>query len=253
MDWLGATAVSLIVAGAGYFARALSGTGAVAALGVGIAILHFTGWAGAAVLGTFFVGSSLISQITARRRPSGLDTKGDRRDAWQVLSNGGPAALGAATEMHAPGLGLLLVAASLSAAAADTWATSLGGLSRSEPRDILRWRRVPAGTSGGVTALGTVGGVLGALVVSGVTAAVSSLRVGSVVLGIGVLGMVVDSLLGAGLQGTFFCEACRCPTEQPVHRCGRRARRVRGLAWLNNDGVNLMTTAGAGFLAWLLR
>ena len=99
-----------------------------------------------------------------------IDAKGDRRDAWQVLANGAAAALLALFGSSDPALRTWLVTATLSAAAADTWASSVGGRSRSAPR--LLWSRdpVPPGTSGGITAAGNAGALAGAAVVSATAA-----------------------------------------------------------------------------------
>jgi len=72
---------------------------------------------------------------------------------------------------------------------------------------------------------------------------------------IGPIGMLLDSVLGATVQGRFHCDRCDAPTERVRHRCGADARRVAGLAWLGNDGVNAAATgaaAVAGWLAWRL-
>lgn len=206
---------------------------------------------GMLALGAFFVGSSLISRI-APDRSAALDAKGSTRDLWQVLANGGPAAIGALI----PGAGLWVVAASLAAAAADTWATSAGGWSRTPPRSILTLQAVAAGTSGGVTAAGTLGAVLGAIVVAGAAALISNgAPLFRMALLVGVLGMFVDSVLGAALQGRFYCPRCNRATERQVHRCGERSLTTGGLPWLTNDGVNAAATtfaATAGYLAWHL-
>ena len=68
-----------------------------------------------------------------------IDPKGDRRDAGQVLANGGAAALAALLGPARPELALWLVTGTLAAAAADTWASSLGRRSRDQPRAI--WSR----------------------------------------------------------------------------------------------------------------
>lgn len=223
---------------------------------VGTLILVGSGWAGGAVLAAFFVSSSAVGRL-APERPA-LDAKGERRDAAQVAANGGPAAFGALlgtlSGIEAPGLALWIVTGSLAAAAADTWATSLGLLSRTPPRRLLFGASVAAGTSGGMTPVGTLGAAAGALLVATVGALAGPVPdlvpAGTLV---GFAGMAADSVLGAAGQGRFHCPACDAPSERRVHRCGARTVRTGGLAWLDNDGVNLAATAlaaGLAALAW---
>ena len=224
----------------------------MAAWVIGTAVLAGTGWAGGAVLAAFFVSSSVIGRLAPA--PAGLDPKGERRDPRQVVANGGPAALGALLGLHDPSLGLWIVTGSLAAAAADTWATGLGGWSPTPPRRLLLGTKLRPGASGGMTVVGTLGAAAGALLV----AATGSVAGGSALLGIGTLvgfaGMLVDSALGSGWQGRFHCPACDMASEWRVHRCGARTTRVGGMAWLDNDGVNLAATASGAMLAgaaWL--
>jgi len=231
-------------------AGTLTISGGLAAGTVGLSVLYGTGWNGGAVLAAFFVSSNLVSRVTPRRQPANADPKTDRRDAWQVYANGGPAALLAVLGSSDVVLRTWLLTASLAAAAADTWATSVGSGSRGPPRLLWLGRSVSPGTSGGVTVLGSVGALAGAALVAGtgalVTGRASLLPAGTL---IGFLGMAMDSLLGATLQGRFWCAACQQPSEWRVHRCGSRTEWKGRWAWVNNDVVNLLATATAGALA----
>jgi uncharacterized protein (TIGR00297 family) len=216
-------------------------------------VLYGTGWNGGAVLAAFFISSNLVSRVGPHRAPVRLDTKGDRRDVRQVYANGGVAA--AAAVAAAGDLGLWLVTATLAAAAADSWATSLGTRSGMNPRLLGFGRSVPPGTSGGMTLIGSAGGAVGALIVSGtgalMTGTVALLPAGTL---IGLAGMVVDSVLGAVLQGRFHCQTCDEPSEWRVHRCGRPTGLRGGLRWLDNDMVNFLATAfAAGVALWCWR
>lgn len=245
--------VAVLLSTGGWAARALTGGGAAAASLIGLAILVCAGWPGAAVLSAFFISSSLLGRLPgASRTPSG-DAKGERRDAWQVLANGGFAALGAVLARDNPDLALWVVTGSLAAAGADTWATTIGARSRSAPRRLLVGQPVEAGSNGGMTVLGTTAAIAGA----GLISAAGSMTGGPRLLlwgtAIGVAGMTLDSVLGATLQGRFHCPTCTVDSEWSVHRCGSRTTRTGGVAWLTNDGVNAVTTAvGAlgGWLAW---
>jgi uncharacterized protein (TIGR00297 family) len=196
------------------------------------------------------VGASLISRLAPDPAARALEAKGNTRDTMQVLANGGAAALGA---LVAPGgSALWCVTASLAAAAADTWATSVGGWSRSAPRHVLSWRPVRPGTSGGITWLGTLGAAAGALSVGGTTALFArDPALGAWATTIGVAGMLLDSVLGAALQGRFHCDRCDQDTERARHRCGAPSRHVGGIRWLTNDGVNALATGLAALLGFL--
>lgn len=248
-----AVIVSAGVAWIAWRAGTLTNSGALAAWSVGVLVLHGTGWSGGAVLAAFFIASNLISRVDPGKSLSGLDPKSDRRDLWQVYANGAPAALAAVTAPADDRLGIWLVTASLAAAAADTWATSVGARSPVAPRLLWSGRKVPPGTSGGVTLAGSAGALLGALMVSGVGAIASAnpLLVPAGTL-IGFLGMLVDSLVGGILQGRFHCPRCDQPSEWRLHRCGSLTVRRAGLGWLNNDGVNFFATSLATCAAWLV-
>jgi uncharacterized protein (TIGR00297 family) len=241
--------ISTAIAVAGWRLHALTGAGAAAATMVGTLIVWGTGGSGLMALGAFFLGSSAVSRL-APDRTGAFDAKGQRRDPAQVLANGGAAALGALV----PAAGLWIVTSALAAAAADTWATSVGGWSRVWPRDILTLRPVPPGTNGGVSGIGSFGAALGAASVSAAAGlGANSWALFSLALVVGMLGMLADSILGAALQGRFHCDACDLSTERRVHRCGRPSRPTGGISWLSNDAVNALATlvaALAGYAAW---
>lgn len=237
-----AAGLSMAVALGGWAARALTPAGAIAAVGVGTATLFGAGWPGAVALVVFFVGSSAISRLPG---PVGRSTeeKGDRRDAVQVIANGGAAAVAALAFRGEPVLASWMVTASLAAAAADTWATETGIRSRVSPRLLLLGPAVPAGTNGGMTVRGTLGATTGAASVAFTTGALTgdySLALAGTV--IGVLGMLADSFLGATVQARFHCGTCGTDTERRTHRCGAPTIQAGGIPWLGNDGVNAAAT-----------
>ena len=214
---------------------------------MGAVVLLTTGWPGGLVLLAFFAPSSALSRLwPAPGAPA--EGKDDRRDAWQVLANGGPPALLAVVAL--PGGGALFVlAAGLAAAAADTWATTVGAHSRTPPRHLLTGRSVPPGTSGGITMLGTCGGAAGGALVAAASLPFLGGHATLVAFMLGTSGMMLDSALGAGLQGKFRCGTCDATSELRIHRCGRPTIHTGGLTWLTNDGVNALATTAAALAA----
>ena len=255
-------ALSGAVAYAGWARLALTARGAAAAVVVGTLVLGGGGLAGAAVLLLFFFSGSGLTFL--RRRRQARPPEG--RTARQVLANGLPAAVAGLAQLvggpHATWQALLL--GSLAAMTADTWATEVGLLSGAPARLILNGRSVKPGTSGAVSLPGTVAGVAGALLVTalaGWTARASAAwpHFGSApadrvaVAGAGVVGLVLDSLLGAGIQARYRCQTCSRLVESPSRhlRVCPSARLVRagGLAWVDNDVVNAFSAWSAGLAA----
>lgn len=221
----------------------LTSGGAAAALLVGTGVAVGAGWEGLAPLFSFLLTGSLLTRLAAGASPA--------RNARQVLANGGIAAAAALLGSW-PGF-----AGALAAATADTWATEIGSFSPTPPRLITSGARVAPGRSGGITALGSAGGLSGAILIAGVSALVTPQlrwRGAWAAAGAGVLGMLADSLLGATLQARWVCRGCGTESERPGE-CHGPVALVRGLRWLDNDGVNLagsLCGALAAIALWAL-
>ncbi len=266
-------AFSALIAWAGYRGRSLSPSGVVGAIVVGTLTFGLGGWTWGLLLIAFFISSSLLSHYRKddKRGLAEKFAKTSQRDLGQALANGGWGAVLAIAYFCKPDP--ILFAAFVGAMAtvnADTWATELGVLSPTPPRLMTTGQRVPVGTSGGVTSLGTMaalgGGLLiglAALVLGRVEAIWGSGPLNGgylwlVPIGIlgGLSGSTFDSLLGATVQGIYYCSQCQKETEARFHRCGRPTRHLRGWRWLNNDLVNfgssIMGSLIAGLLGWVV-
>ena len=201
--WLFGVPLAGAIAAVAYRLRALSPSGAVAAVAAG-ALAVAAGWSWGVVLIAYFVSSSLLSRFRASRKErltGGRLEKTGPRDVTQVLANGGVFTLAAiGYRLNPDPLWQALGAGALGASAADTWATEIGTLARAMPRSILDWRPVETGTSGGITPQGLGAGMAGAGFVALAAwlarwpgaAAVAAL-VG------GTLGCLLDSVIGASL------------------------------------------------------
>jgi uncharacterized protein (TIGR00297 family) len=266
VELVGGFALSLAIGLLGYWRGALKVSGVIGAVLTGTLIFGLGGWAWGALLIAFFVSSSALSSYRAqdKERLAEKFAKGHRRDLSQALANGGVAALAAVLSKLLPLSGggweggwFAACAGALAAVNADTWATELGVLSARPPRLITTGQQVEAGTSGGVTWLGTAAslggaafiGVLGglALIVGRGWAAAGVLLLAATAGGSA--GSLFDSLLGATVQAIYWCDACQKETERKVHRCGTVTRRLRGWPWLGNDLVNFFASAVGALVA----
>jgi uncharacterized membrane protein len=66
----------------------------------------------------------------------------------------------------------------------------------------------------------------------------------------GLVGSLLDSILGATIQGIYRCPQCDKETERhPVHLCGSETTLIRGWRWLNNDLVNFIASVSGALTA----
>jgi len=223
-------ALTLLFAALGRFVRGVTTGGAVAGAVVCFALLWAAGLGAFAALLTVFLLTWIATRIGySRKQHLGTAEAGTGRDALQVLANLGTAAGCAvlyATFRPDPRL-LIAMSAGLAEAAADTVSSEIGQALGGTPRLITTWRTVASGTDGAITLAGTLAGAVAAVAVASVCALarIFEWKLLAVCAGVGVAGMIFDSLLGATLER-------------------RRA--------LGNNAVNLASTIVAAVLAFLL-
>jgi uncharacterized protein (TIGR00297 family) len=255
--------LSLLAGGLACWQGALSAGGWLGAVVVGTLTAGLGGWDWGLLVIVFFVSSSGLSRLGARRKAgfvAGQWEKGSRRDWGQVMANGGLVSLLAVLYLLWPAPAWWAAAVGvLATVTGDTWATEVGVLSRSQPWLITTARRVPAGVSGGVTLLGSAAALLGSAVIGFAALGLAWLMrhqaqawAPAAALTGGAAGVLLDSLLGATLQSIWWCPRCRIETERRVHICGTLTVPLRGWRWLNNDMVNALSSAAGGLVAVLV-
>ena len=160
---------------------------------------------------------------------------------------------------------VLFVVSSLACCCGDTWASEVGSVIGGTPRLITTWRRVPKGTNGGVTLIGTLCSIAGGLVVgvaywitetvviylSGDTTISPWSQYPYAIIGAssGLFGSLVDSVLGATVQYSGYSEKL----DKVVNLPGEGVKHISGLNILNNHSVNFLSsliTALVIPLAW---
>ena len=151
---------------------------------------------------------------------------------------------------------------------ADTWSSELGVLSKSNPRLVttLFFAEVPKGTNGGMSVVGTIAGACGGLFIGfiywfmsvnvydvinlDIQAIVKVLLSQSPVLLYsllcGVVGSLIDSILGATLQVTYYSTEKKCIVKKydPNNYSGSHNNDViiiSGIDVLSNEAVNLLS------------
>lgn len=243
-----------------------------------------------ATLIAFYLSSSKLTKWRAgvKARLEAGHAVAARRGAAQVLANSLPgAALSVALawlQQQGSSAGTCAAARVATAAfvgfygacCADTWSSEAGIVSSAPPRLITTWRRVPPGTNGGISALGTAAAAAGGLFVGAVfvgtsrlaaawtaasaggaachAAAAADWRLLPLAVAAGLGGSLLDSVLGATLQWSGYDTRSKKAVSRPPvagdtsgeikHTCGRDV--------LSNTGVNVVSSllASAAAAAW---
>lgn len=263
MDWIIGFGGSLVIAGAAYKKGSLSKSGMIAAIGVGTMLVVWGSLTWFVLMIGFFVSSSMLTKWkhSQKKDAESLYQKSGRRDAGQVLANGGAGVLLCGLHALRPDMVWTLWAyiGVMATVTADTWATEIGGLSKHNPRSILTWRPVSKGTSGGVTSLGWLAAASGGIFIGAAALLASyvdhSLSVSSgwsgwtaviwIAAAAGWCGANADSVLGATIQSLYYCPVCGKELEASEH-CGQPTLYKRGWRWLDNDAVNAISSLVGG-------
>lgn len=132
----------------------------------------------------------------------------------------------------------------------DTWSSEIGILSNEEPRLITTFKKVRKGTNGAITvdgllAAAAAGFVIGlAYVIVGFVSAEcdsdvswKQLLVVPVATASGLLGSMIDSLLGATLQYSGYCTV----RKKVVSKKAPTVKRITGVDILDNNAVNAVS------------
>lgn len=268
--WMIAIVAPVVIATWGLKRKSLDRSGAVAGLVVGF-ILTISNLCFFSSLLTFFVMGSKVTKFKAEQKKKMEHNykEGGQRNWVQVLCNGGMAAMFGLQYMfhvgcrevvidfshhYSPSWLAVSVLGSLACCCGDTFSSELGAVfsKNTEPRLITTLRKVPRGTNGGITLIGTLfsmvgGGLVGlAYYITQIFLLRESfldrgppqwplLMVGLLM---GIIGSTVDSLLGATFQYSGFDRKRKCVVEHS----GSDVDYICGMELLDNHSVNLLSS-----------
>ncbi|KAM6292640.1 transmembrane protein 19-like isoform 2-T2 [Porphyrio hochstetteri] len=265
--WLFSILVPLTIAIQGFKKKSLDRSGALGGLVVGF-ILTVANYSFFTSLFVFFVTSSKLTKWKKDRKKQ-IDSEykeGGQRNWLQVVCNGGvPTELAIlymiengpgeipidfSTEYTASWMCLSLLGA-LACSAGDTWASEIGSvMSKSNPRLITTWEKVPVGTNGAISLVGLLSSLLGGMAV-GIAyfltqlIFVTNLEMSApqwpiIVFGAaaGLLGSIVDSYLGATMQYSGFDQNIG----MVVNHQTKDSKHISGKPILDNNIVNLFSS-----------
>lgn len=223
-----ALVANTVVAAAGYLARTVTVSGAIAGTLLGTVIFVATGAAGWTLLLLCFASAVITSRVGLdRKRILGIaEEKGGRRGAGNAVANTGVAAIAALLSVlsYAHTQATIAFVAALVAGASDTIASEIGKAIGKRTFLITTMRMVTPGTSGAMSLEGTLAGIGGAGI----------LALAAIALGLMPMAFVIPVVLAATAGA--LVESALGATLEP-----------RGV--LNNDLLNFINTTVAAFAA----
>eukprot|EP00057_Strongylocentrotus_purpuratus_P032372 XP_787408.4 PREDICTED: transmembrane protein 19 [Strongylocentrotus purpuratus] len=268
LRWLIAVCLPLYMSMDAIHKKKLDPLGAILAFVMGVIMTlssysHFL-----CLVAFFYTGSKLTRFRASRKEELEEDYKEGGQRTWvQVFTNGGIPALYAAHFILETGFQdhpldfsnyynttyiALGVMSGIACCSGDTWASEVGSVVGTQsPRLITTLEKVPRGTNGGISLVGTLMSFAGGLVVGlgyllGIFMTFSQdmlhnsppqwpvVLFGGVA---GLLGSLFDSLLGAWFQYSAYCTR----QHKVVHQASPTTEHISGIALFDNEGINLLS------------
>ncbi len=199
-----ALVLSVLCAYIAFIINWLTLDGVFSAILFGIIAFGLAGLTGALIALAFFISSSLISKDMISEE-SLLDKK-FRRDGIQVWSNGFWFALWIIVWfLTKEKVFLIAGVAGMASATSDTWASEIGThYTKGKTWLVSNFEKVNPGTDGGISILGTIASLSGAMFIAIIFWLLDrdvTFATGAIVMMAGLLGSLIDSWIGATLQG----------------------------------------------------
>lgn len=219
-----------VVAYASVKTSKLTSLAAVTGWIAGLLVFAGVGYAGVAMIAAFFIAGNAATSwgISAKQKLGLAEENKGKRTAGQVIANGGVAAILGVLAIFFPlkmSVLKLMMAASVSSAAADTLSSELGNLYGKNFYNIITFRRDERGLNGVISIEGTMAGICGSVIIASVYSLYAGFTIDFLLIIIaGTAGNLFDSVLGATAERKGF---------------------------LTNNGVNFLNTAIAALLVLL--
>ena len=203
-------------------------------------------------IGILFLISTAISIVGKKLsgRYTGIDEEHKPRRAKQIIAVGLFAVLSLiAYKYSGKSIFYYIYFLALVEQMADSMASDIGKLTKRRNLNIVTFKPIEKGISGGVSLLGTSSALISSFVFASIPFlwGAISVKVFVFIALFAFAGTLIDSVAGALFQSLYKCESCEQLTESTVH-CGAPAKRIKGFEIIDNVAVNYI----AGFMTCVL-
>lgn len=230
--------------------KSLTLSGSVVAFVVALNLYAFGGfWVGISLIAFFLLGS-IISKIknNAKEKAEARQEITGQRSWKQVLANSLPACVLVWLYYIFPEKDyfVLLAISVFAAASADTFSSELGMLSKGKVYDVIGFKEIPAGLSGGVSLAGLLFGIIGSMCIAVFAVSLFGIKGFCIATLLGICGTIIDSILGSLFQRKYK------DNEKGLVEYVAGNKKERGFSFISNNTVNLLTLCIVSFIGYLI-
>lgn len=225
-----------------FLAKGLDYYGSLLAIVMCISYMCFGGTFGITLLLSEYFFIFFVSKL--KKIIKNKKTKEKPRNFLQVLINGGLGTLfiilyGIFNKNKL----LILSIITLSGCFIDSISSDIGVLSKKEPYDFIKRKRIEKGVSGGISYLGTISALISSFLIALITTKTINLSNYYIILITGLIFFqtIIDSIFGSLFQVKYICTKCNKITENKEH-CNKITNYFEGVSWINNNVVNIMSS-----------
>ncbi len=244
-----AFAISGLVVWVALLNRMLSYAGGISAMVLGVIMFYYDGPVAALAVIFFFLTSAILEHY------HNIPKEEKVKSFVQVMENAIPFIMfglmyyGTNSEVA-----LVCLYTAIAGACSDTWGSGIGYYSKEKVLNVLTFKPIKKGESGGITMLGTFGEFLGALAI-----ALMSLLLGGknmvaralIILVFGFFTAYLDSIFGILLQVKYYNKKTGDLKEtKPKDMTGYE--KISGYGFIDNSMVNFLTIMISSLLAGML-
>ena len=227
-----------------YFSKSITYYGALMSMLIVFIFSYFGGY-GATIflLISYFIsfGISVYRKLYYNKKGEKIERK--PRGFIQIFANGFIGLLGCLLSYFVDENYLILGLLGIGGCLIDSISSDIGRLSKNDPFDFIKMKKVTKGLSGGVSPLGLIASLVSSIVLSLLICMCIKVKLTYFLIYFPLLliGTLVDTLLGSLIQVKYQCEVCNEITEKREH-CNVKTKYYSGIKFVDNNMVNLLSS-----------
>ena len=183
-----------------------------------------------------------------------INNKLEKKNYLQILVNGSIGTLFVIFYGIIGDLSLLIISLiSISGAFIDSISSDIGVLTKKNTYDIVKFKKIPKGISGGVSFLGTISSMIFAFIISLFMYLKFKFGFNYFIISFSLIFLqtIIDSVLGSLLQVKYYCSKCKKIVEKRVC-CGLNSIKISGYNCVDNNLVNFISSVIIVFIAMVV-